>query len=219
MREVSIIFDLDGTLLDTLVDLAETGNIVLRRFGFPSHPVDSYRLFVGDGLRNLVNRMVPADCGDDVLSACVKEFENVYQYRWQRNCCLYPGVGDMLTALKERSIPLAVLSNKPHAFTLQFCETFFPEKPFGLIFGQREGFPKKPAPDVALEISRQFRIPAENTFFVGDSGVDIKTAKFAGMSAVGVSWGFRGTQELLENGADYIINKPLELLEHVGITI
>jgi len=215
MRTVSIIFDLDGTLLDTLKDLAETGNDVLLRQGFSIHPIDDYRRFVGDGLAKLVERMLPQGVDEKTVTQSVQLFGDIYKERWQRNCCLYSGIGDMLAALTEKSIPVAVLSNKPHAFTLQFCERFFPENPFSVVLGQRDGFPKKPAPDGALEICSRLHCLPENCFFVGDSNVDMMTAKNSGMTAVGVAWGFRGVEELRAHGADFIINEPLELMQYV----
>lgn len=215
MRKVSIIFDLDGTLLDTLQDLAETGNDVLLRLGFSGHAEDKYRQFVGDGMRMLVRRMLPENSSEATLNRGFSLFQQTYQERWQRNCCLYEGVGAMLAALNESSIQFSVLSNKPHEFTLQFCDRFFPEKPFATVRGQQEGFPKKPHPDGALEIASLMECSPENVFFVGDSNVDMQTAINAGMTAVGVSWGFRGVEELQMNGADIIIYEPLELLKYV----
>jgi len=216
MRKVSIIFDLDGTLLDTLRDLAETGNDVLLRLGFSGHEIDDYRQFVGDGMRMLVKRMLPPGVADKVVDEGLRLFREIYKEHWQRNCCLYEGIGAMLAALKNNSIQFSVLSNKPHAFTVQFCDQFFPEKPFSAVRGQQDGFPKKPHPDGALELAAIMGSSPADVFFVGDSNVDMKTAANAGMTAVGVSWGFRGVEELRENGADIIIYEPLELLKYVG---
>ncbi len=213
MRKVSIIFDLDGTLLDTLEDLAETGNDVLLKLGFSAHALDEYRQFVGDGMRMLVKRMLPLDAGDKVVDEGVRLFKEIYQERWQRNCCLYEGVGAMLAALENKSIPFSVLSNKPHAFTVQFCDRFFPEKPFAVVRGQQDGFPKKPHPDGALEIAAQMGTPPADVFFVGDSNVDMQTAINAGITAVGVSWGFRGVEELRESGVSGFLNKPYTTIE------
>jgi phosphoglycolate phosphatase len=216
MNDTSIIFDLDGTLLDTLIDLALTGNNVLRQQGFPPHPIEHFRQFVGNGVATLVKRMMPSWADNAIIEKSVEMFRGEYQLNWQKNGCPYPGIGDMLRSLKEIGIPLAVLSNKPHAFTLQFCEKFFPEKPFSLIYGEREGYPRKPDPAVAKLILAELGARPSNSIFVGDSDIDMQTAKSAGMIAVGVSWGFRSELELLDNGADLVIHEPAKLVNYVN---
>ena len=191
MRYSSIIFDLDGTLLDTLSDLAETCNEVLTRHHFPTHPLPAYKGFVGDGLYTLVGRMTPVATANIVLQGCAALFTEIYSRNWKRKSCLYDGINAMLAALKEQGMLLAILSNKPHEFVTLCVDEFFPEGLFTIVYGQRTGFPKKPDPSSALEIVERLGTRPQDTMFVGDSGVDMKTAKAAGMTAAGVSWGFR----------------------------
>ncbi len=215
MPYLSVIFDLDGTLLDTIVDLAETCNEVLALQHFPTHPIPAYKTFVGDGLQSLIRRITPADTDDIVLRQCCTLFAEQYARNWKRNSCPYGGISDMLSALKKHGILLAVLSNKPHEFTKLFVDEFFPPGLFSIVYGQREGVPKKPDPTVALEIAEILGSRPQDTIFVGDSGVDMMTGKTAGMIAAGVSWGFRSVQELTDNKADIIVHNPMELEQYV----
>lgn len=218
MKISSIIFDLDGTLLDTIEGLADTTNEVLQHFDFPLHSLEKYKLFVGNGLRVLIERATPGGASAAVIDQCCLEFEKIYSKRWMSKCCPYDGINDMLATLQKRDIPLAVLSNKPHQFTKLFVEEFFAKDMFQVVFGQRDGFAKKPAPDVALEIAKKLQVPNNTTLFVGDTAVDIQTGKNAKMKTAAVSWGFRPVEELLGNNPDILINHPKELLDNVIFT-
>ena len=211
----SVIFDLDGTLLDTLCDLALTCNEVLSFHHFPTHPEPAYKSFVGNGLQSLIEKITPADTSEYVLNRCCSLFTELYAQNWQRNSCPYAGINDMLSALKTHGVMLAILSNKPHEFTKLFVDEYFPKNLFSVVYGQRNGFPKKPDPGVALEIAAMLHSQPQETLFVGDSGVDIMTGRRAKMSTVGVSWGFRSVQELSECKADIIVHNPLELEKYV----
>ncbi len=215
MTDRAIIFDLDGTLLDTLQDLAESCNLLRAEKKLPVLASSDYKLLVGNGLDILMRRTLELKTEDDV-SCYVQRFKEIYQQRWQRNCCPYPGVDAMLVRLADMRIPLAVLSNKPHAFTALFVDRFLPDAPFARVYGHRQEVAKKPDPAAALAIMDELGCTAGNSFFVGDSGVDMQTAKAAGMYAVGVSWGFRSIGELRENGADMIIDSPLQFVEYVS---
>jgi phosphoglycolate phosphatase len=215
MSYSSIIFDLDGTLLDTLGDIAETANTVLAHYGFPVHPQEAYRHFVGDGTTRLIERITPEGVTEHIHRKCYRLFLKLYGENWKNSCRPYRGIVEMLTALNKQGIRMAVLSNKPHAFTTLFVDEFLPGQNFSFVYGQREGFAKKPDPTVALEIAEKMRSHPRNMLFVGDTKVDIRTGKAAGMTTVGVSWGFRGIRELQENNADIIINSPMELLQYV----
>ena len=215
MNVSSIIFDLDGTLLDTLGGLADTTNKVMQHFNFPKHSIENYRLFIGNGMKKLIERSVPVGTPSMVIEQCCKEFEIVYSNQWMSNCIPYDGVNDMLDSLQNQGIPLAILSNKPHQFTQLFVDEFFPKDIFKCVFGQREGFGKKPDPSVAVEIAKILRADINTTLFVGDSGVDIQTGKNANMKTAGVSWGFRPYEELVQNAPDILINHPTELLDNV----
>jgi len=211
----SIIFDLDGTLLDTLTDIAESVNTVLTMNNFPTCSRENYKTFIGDGLHNLLSRSVPDGTQESVIVDCCEKFVEIYSENWKKNCCPFEGINTMLADLSARHIKLAVLSNKPHAFTRLFVEEFFHEDMFEIVFGQREGVNKKPHPAGALAIAEFLQTHPENILFVGDSNVDIQTGKAAGMGTAGVSWGYRSVTELIENNAKVIVNNPLEIVEYV----
>ena len=211
----SIIFDLDGTLLDTLDNIANTSNRILAQQNFPTHPKEDYKHFVGYGLRNLIERITPQGSGKKVVDASFDLFTELYSKNWEGNCCLYAGINDMLHGLKEQGLTLAVLSNKPHFFTTLFVDEFFPKDMFSIVYGQRDGIPKKPDPSVALDITKSLGSLPQNTIFVGDTAVDIQTGRAAHMTTVGVLWGFRDEKELTDNKADKVIKTPMELLNYV----
>ncbi len=215
MAPLSIIFDLDGTLLDTLQDIAETANAVLIYHGFPVHSQHDYKRFVGDGLNVLMRRITPLGTNEDIINKCCQTFFQLYANTWMNTCRPYDGIEDMLAAIKNQRISIAVLSNKPHAFTQLFVERYLPKETFACVYGQRDGFAKKPDPTVALEIAKRLGARPAEMFFVGDTPIDIRTGKASGMTTVGVTWGFRSTSELEEENPDLIINSPLELLEYV----
>ncbi|MCP4340573.1 MAG: HAD family hydrolase [Desulfobulbaceae bacterium] len=182
---------------------------------FGIHPTVDYKEFIGNGLQILMKRIAPVGTEEMVLEQCCKLFTEQYSQNWKRNSCPYEGINDMLSALKSHGVKLAVLSNKPHKFTKLFVDECFPGELFSIVYGQREGFPKKPDPAVALEIAAQFGVHPQDTLFVGDSGVDIMTGKAADMMTAGGSWGFRSLQELTNNNADIIVHNPLELERYV----
>jgi len=215
----SIIFDLDGTLLDTLPGLARAGNAVLARFGYPLHPADAYRQFVGDGMDKLVERMLPKGVDQTARSQAAELYREIYTATWREECRPYPGIVAMLDQLRDREVKLAVLSNKPHPFTEQFVEAFLDRSRFMVVYGERPGLAKKPDPAVALMILDQLACPAEHSVFVGDSAVDIRTGKAAGMAAFGAGWGFRGAAELLASGAQEVLAEPLELVDYVSTSL
>ncbi len=210
----AIIFDLDGTLLDTIEDIGAAVNAVLKDFGFPPHELEKYKMFVGDGAEELVSRALPEDNRtDETIRKGVDLFVSYYDEFWRNHTHLYPGIGDLLDTLLRRDIPLAILSNKPHAFTLAMVEELLPDREFEVVRGLQNGIPKKPDPAGAILIAEQLRILPEHFCFVGDSGIDMHTAGNAGMFACGVSWGFRSERELHSAGARKILNTPDELLD------
>lgn len=215
MSHSSIIFDLDGTLLDTLDGIAETANRVLARLQMDQHPRDVYRRYVGDGLHTLMLRSCPDGTDDKTIEYCCTLFSEIYARDWKKKCRPYDGIEEVLLTLKKLHIPLAVLSNKPHKFTKLFAEEFLPHNCFISVYGQREGFSKKPDPAVALKIAGEIGVGPSRTIFVGDTAVDIETGKNAGMLTAGVLWGFRDAKELTAANADFIISHPMELIDHV----
>lgn len=213
MRYHAILFDLDGTLLNTLRDLADAANHALTAQGFPAHPVDAYRYFVGEGAQNLVTRALPeAARTEAAIQRALALFRDAYAQNWNAHTRPYPGVPELLAALRARRLPLAVLSNKPNDFTQQCVHALLPDGEFACVFGQREGRPRKPDPSGALEIAATLGVTPADVLYVGDSGIDMQAARAAGMFPVGALWGFRDKAELLANGAQALIARPEELL-------
>lgn len=214
----AVIFDLDGTLLDTLGDLAASGNAVLRQRGYPEHETDAYRHFIGDGMANLVRRIFPEDAkpAEGVeLAAALAEYKREYAHRWQDTTRPYDGIPELLDHLVGHGVKLGVVSNKAQAFTENCVEAFVGGWPWAAVIGQRDGIPHKPDPAGALEAAKKFPVAPENCVFVGDSGVDMLTGAGAGMKAIGALWGFRDAVELRENGASALIERPAGLLAHL----
>jgi len=209
----AIVFDLDGTLLNTLDDIADSVNRMLEEKGLPTHTVDAYRFFIGNGWRMLVTRALPEDQrSDERIDTCVERSRIIYHANWNRKTRAYAGVSDLMDRLQERGIPLAVLSNKPHDFALRYAEAYLGQWKFEAILGYSDRFPPKPDPTAALEIATRIGVAPENFLFVGDSAVDMRTAHAAGMHAVGAAWGFRGAKELEDSGCRILIHHPLEIL-------
>lgn len=212
-RLQAVIFDLDGTLLDTLVDIADSANRMLSAHGFSPHEVDAYRQFVGDGVRVLIQRILPAGRRDDAtVAACLEAFRQEYGQSWDVATSPYPGVPPMLDELVSRGLKMAILSNKPDDLTKACVQRLLARWPFEAIMGQRDGTPRKPDPSAALEIARSTGIPAGSFFFVGDTGIDMQTALAAGMIPVGVLWGFRSRDELVRAGARVLLKQPGDLI-------
>ena len=208
----AVIFDLDGTLLDTLEDIADAMNAVLFAHGLPEHPLTAYRRFVGSGLGQLVALALGQAAKDRALLAqAVAQAEKEYGRRWADKTRPYAGVPEMLAALSAQGLPLAILYNKPDGFTKLSTNHYFTPSPFAHIFGEQPGFPRKPAPDAALELARLMGVAPNEVAFLGDSDIDMKTTKSAGMLALGAAWGFRGEEELRAAGADRILTSPLDL--------
>ena len=214
MRFKAVCFDLDGTLLDTLDDLAYCTNKILSERGYPLYDVDAFRNFVGDGTEMLMTRVLPEEARNETLiEECRKDFEIIYRECWNRQTVPYKGIPELLNALKKRKLKLAVLSNKPQEFTVLTVNHLLLNWNFDMILGQREGFPKKPDPAGMLEICQQLRVSSGDFLYLGDTATDMKTAVASGSYPVGVLWGFRSEKELKDNGAQAIIKKPLDALD------
>ncbi len=218
MKLRAALFDLDGTLLDTLEDIGRCANDTLRERGFPTHPVGDYRRFVGEGVAALFQHALPAEAGKDrdVVAGCAATFGRIYDAGWDVASKPYPGVLEMLDALRARKIPMGVLSNKPHDFALKCVGKFFPGRSFDVVFGMRDGVPRKPDPAGAVEAASRMGVAAAETLYLGDTSVDMRTATAAGMFAVGAAWGFRSVEELEAHGAKAIVQRPSEILAMVG---
>ena len=213
-----VIFDLDGTLLDTIEDLAASTNHALQLHGYPQHERAAYRYFVGNGVRKLIERALPEDARQaDNINHLLQDFLAYYQTHKTVYTRPYQGIPETLAQLHAAGIQLAVASNKYHQGTLELIHHYFGEKLFSIVLGQREGIPVKPDPAIVHDILTQTALPANRTLYVGDSGVDMQTAINSRLTSIGVTWGFRPRTELEANSADYIINSPSELLPIAGI--
>lgn len=212
----AIIFDLDGTLLNTLDDLADSMNRVLFGMGFPVHETEKYKYFVGDGVEILARRVLPENKRKEkTISLCVEKMLIDYGRNCQQKTTLYDGIADLLSALVARDIKLTILSNKPDHLTKKAQSFFLKEWPFDVVSGVKPDVPKKPDPSGALRIAEKLCIPLENFLYVGDTGTDMVTARKAGIFSLGALWGFRNSSELIENGAQALLERPLEVLNYI----
>lgn len=208
-----VVFDLDGTLLDTLADIGGSVNEALSAMGFPTHELDAYRFFIGDGRDTLIQRALPEPERNPArIAEGARAYEAVYARRWNQDTKLYPGVAEMLDALVARGLPLAVLSNKPHPFTVQCVEHYLSRWSFNAVLGQRPQVPKKPDPAGAFEAAEMLWTPPAGIAYLGDTSVDMRTARAAGMRPLGVLWGFRTADELTAAGAETLLAHPTEFL-------
>jgi len=213
MNYKAVIFDLDGTLVNSLEDIADAMNTVLKNSHYPTHDYAAYNYFIGHGLLNLVSKAIPQQHNTATeVNRCFEELMTVYSENCVNKTKAYEGVNELLDTLKEKEITLAILSNKADVLTKKVVQKLFPDY-FKIVIGLTTEELKKPNPATAIQISTDLNIPVSQILYVGDSGVDMQTATNANMHAVGVSWGFRPVTELQENGAKTIINTPLELLE------
>ncbi len=214
MRYRAVVFDLDGTLLDTLEDLANAMNAVLSRHGLVTHDLTAYKRMVGDGVRMLVTRALPDSLRrEETITAVETKMRAEYARRQLEHTRPYPGIPELLNALASKHIPMAILSNKPHEATRAVVAALLSAWQFDVVQGETPETPRKPDPVGALSIASRLGIPPEEFLYVGDTDTDMKTANRAGMLAVGALWGFRDREELLAHGARTLIEAPLQLLE------
>lgn len=208
----AVIFDLDGTLLDTLEDLGECTNAVLRWLGHPEHPREAYRWLVGEGMEQLVRGALPeANRDPATVTRGLERLKGEYAAGWRRHTRPYPGVVAALRELAAARVPAAVLSNKADEFTQEMVTHFFGAGAFTRVLGSRPFVPRKPDPAAALDLAAALAVPPADIAFVGDTRVDMETAVRAGMRPLGVTWGFRPESELREHGASGIVHSPAEL--------
>ena len=209
----SIIFDLDGTLLNTIEDLANACNYALTTLGYKTHEVEKYKTFVGNGRYKLVERMLPEDNRSvENIEKALDLFDSYYEKHMLDMTKPYDGIMEMLDCLISKSINIAVVSNKPHEFTTEVVKNYFGDR-FEVVYGHKKNTKEKPDPWAVLEVIDEFKVNKDECLYVGDSEIDINTAKNAGVKSVGVEWGFRGKGELESAGANYIVNKPEQILE------
>jgi phosphoglycolate phosphatase len=216
MKYSAAIFDLDGTLLDTLDDIADSMNGALQRLGLPTWPTAQYREFVGMGLDQLAQRVLPADrCDPETASACLAAMRERYAAGWARRTRPYAGIAEALRALRQADVRCAVLSNKADEFVRTMVAHYFGDGTFEFVLGGGR-FPLKPDPAGALHIAATFGLPPGAFALVGDSDVDMKTACGAGMFGIGATWGFRSRTELLESGARYLADTPADIVTAIS---
>lgn len=215
-RKKLLIFDLDGTILNTLEDLADAANHVLAQHGFPTHPVDAYRYFVGNGMPTLIQRILPEEHKSGAIyDICFKEFLDYYTIHMHDKTHVYEGLTETLETLQVRGIQLAVATNKVHSALAPLMANFFPTIRWQALFGQRQGIPVKPDPQIVYDILEATGCTKEETLYLGDTCVDMETAHRAGLKAIGVLWGYRPCTELEEAKADVIIEQPRQILSLV----
>lgn len=218
-RHKCVLFDLDGTLVDSLTDLANSMNRVLIRQGFAAHPAQAYRYFVGDGIIKLVQRALPAEAQqEDIIQDCAQKMRQEYALHWADTTRPYPGIAELLDTLAGRGIEMAILSNKPDELTQKVVRTLLPQWDFAAVAGARETIPRKPDPAGALRIAKLLRREPADFLYLGDTNTDMQTARAARMFAIGALWGFRTAEELKENGAQALLSVPIELCPLLDFT-
>jgi phosphoglycolate phosphatase len=210
----AVLFDLDGTLLDTLEDLADSANAALAEMGLPAHPIAAYKQFVGDGVENLVRRAMRMDVVDESsLARGLELTRREYARRWADKSRPYPGIADLLNGLNDRKMMMAVFSNKPDEFTRLCVQRLLPDWHFQFVLGATPDMPRKPDPRGALVVAARLGIAPDRFLYLGDTNTDMQTAVGAGMFAVGALWGFRTAEELRASGAAALAQKPTDVLE------
>lgn len=214
MSKQLAIFDLDGTLLDTVADLANATNQALAKYGYPTHPTEAYYRFVGNGINKLFARALPEEARTEENVQRIRTlFIPYYNEHNADDSHPYPGIVELLTHLQSQGIQLAVASNKYQQATAKLVGHFFPNIRFAAVYGQREGVPIKPDPTIVNDILSETGISRAHSLYIGDSGVDMQTARNASVESVGVTWGFRDEEELRNNGATHIIHHAKDILK------
>lgn len=204
------IFDMDGTILNTIDDLTEAGNVICKKYGFPLHTSEEFRFFVGNGIPKMVKRALPSDISDDLYKKCLEEYIEYYKNHCAEKTAPYKGINECIKNLRDAGIKIAVNTNKVESAAIDLCNTYFPSL-FDIISGSRPGVPPKPAPDGIFEILSRAGIKSEEACYIGDSDVDLQTGINSGLAFIGVDWGFRGRDFLLEHGAKCVVMNTLEL--------
>ncbi len=209
-----VIFDLDGTLLNTIADLGTATNHALAANNFPTHPIDAYPMMVGNGVRKLIERALPSESrSESTVAQLLSDFKTFYDAHLFDLSEPYPGIPQLLDELAARGVAIAVASNKYESAVKRLVEHFFPGTAFAAVCGQVEGYPTKPDPSIVFRVLSEHPTSKADVLYVGDSAVDIETARRACVESVGVSWGFRPVRELTGAYADHIITAPADLLD------
>jgi len=208
-----VIFDLDGTLLDSITDIAESMNEVLKKNNLPTHTIEAYKYKIGKGIDNLVIAALPETTNPDEFPVYFEQMREIYGKRSMLKTRPYDGIIEMLRILKKEKLKLAILSNKPHKYTKEVVEKLISEIKFDCVFGSRDNVPIKPDAQAVFEILDMFKLKPTEAIFVGDTAIDMQTANNAEIESVGVAWGFRTVAELVQADATHIIYKPKELID------
>jgi phosphoglycolate phosphatase len=216
MNNKAIIFDLDGTLIDSLEDIAVCMNQVLDELNLPTHKIDDYKYFVGGGISILVDNALDKNTSDETKKLVSEKFKIVYDQKLHAKTLPYEGIYDLLDELKRLDFKIGILSNKPHEFTIAYAKNLFSKYEMKEVHGQKSHIAKKPDPIAAIKIAQSFDVPCEEVYFVGDTMVDMQTAVNAKMIGIGVLWGFRDEEELMSNGATFVVKHPLDILDIVN---
>jgi len=211
MRFKAVIFDLDGTLLNTLEDIVDSVNQVLIGYGLDTNQIEYYKLRIGRGAQNLIRQASCGNLDDSKIDDAVREFQRIYAKRFNLKTEKYDGIEDLLTWLDKKGIFYAVLSNKPHNLTNKIIRHYFPHRNFSAIIGQQTGIPLKPDPTQVIKIISHIKCKAEEVVFIGDSGIDMETAHNAGTFALGILWGYREQSELVKYGANALAHTPKDI--------
>ncbi len=208
----AVLFDLDGTLVNSLSDLAASSNYALSQFGYPIHTEESYKYFVGDGMLKLIERILPPENRDSkTIQEVFKRFWSHYSEHYTDCTVPYNGIIPLISELKSRGLKIAVISNKAEEMAIAVVDKLF-GKVFDAVYGKRDGYPAKPDPALTLELIKELGVAPEECLLVGDSGMDAATAVNVGCTGVGVLWGFRTREELSLNGATYIVGNPNDII-------
>lgn len=216
MKNKAIIFDLDGTLIDSLEDIAVCMNQVLEELNLPSHKIDDYKYFVGGGISILVDNALDKNTSEETKELVTEKFKIVYDQKLHAKTLPYDGIYELLDELQKQDFKIGVLSNKPHEFTIAYTSNLFSKYEMKEVHGQKSHIAKKPDQIAAIQIAQSFDVPCEEVYFVGDTMVDMQTAVNAKMIGIGVLWGFRDEEELMSNGATYVVKHPLDILDIVN---
>jgi phosphoglycolate phosphatase len=211
----SVIFDLDGTLIDSIQDIADCTNRMLKNNGFDTHPLESYVKWIGNGARILIEKAVPTDTESKIIDKLLSDYIELYTVNYNIKTCVYEGLEDVLNFLEKQKLSISIFTNKPHAETQKIAAFYLNKWDFKFIYGQRNNVPKKPDPKVALEIANELNIQPSEIVFIGDSSTDIKTAKAADMIPVGVTWGYGTKESMQDAGCKIFAHNPTELIEIV----
>ena len=217
MRFKAVIFDLDGTLIDSLEDLADSANAALAKHGFGSHPLWAYKKFVGNGVRQLIKGAAPAGTPEEELESILADYREIYNKNYANKTRPYTFIPEMLATLEKWNIKMAVCSNKPQVPTSEIVEKVLVSGCFQVVFGEREGIPRKPDPAALVEAAGIMGVEPSEAIYLGDSGGDMTAAVNAGMYAAGALWGFRDREELMAAGAQVLFEAPLKLVDFIRL--